>query len=141
MFQKCRKLFRNERKVSKFSQETTPRIRRSSQGGCGRSNISCISISFLVLKFLEKAKFVYRPHRRLWSSFYTLSHRFLVNGWVTGIREFTIRQGLAPRRQTWQRVDWIEYFVFRANFDRYERARTVRTSLAGTSRPHTNCCC
>ena len=85
MFQKCRKLFRNERKVSKFSQETTPRIRRSSQGGCGRSNISCISISFLVLKFLEKAKFVYRPHRCLWSSFYTLSHRFLVNGWVTGI--------------------------------------------------------
>ena len=49
------------------------------------------------------------------------------------VRELTIRQGLAPRRQTWQRVDWIEYFVFRANFDRYERAHTVRTSLAGTS--------
>ena len=56
------------------------------------------------------------------------------------IRELTIREGLAPRRQTWQRVDWIEYFVFRANFDRFERAHTVRTSLAGTSRPHTNCC-
>ena len=59
---------------------------------------------------------------------------------VADNRELTIRQGLAPRRQTWQRIDWIEYFVFRANFDRYERAHTVRTSLAGTSRPHTNCC-
>ena len=59
----------------------------------------------------------------------------------TESRELTIRQGLAPRRQTWQRVDWIEYFVFRANFDRYERAHAVRSSLAGTSRPHTNCCC
>ena len=56
-------------------------------------------------------------------------------------RELTIRQGLAPRRWTSQRVDWIEYFIFRANFDRYERAHTLRTSLAGTSRPRTNCCC
>ena len=52
-------------------------------------------------------------------------------------REITIRQG-AVRRQTGQWVDWIEYFVFRANFDRYERAHTVRTSLARTARPHTN---
>ena len=73
-----------------------------------------------------------------------LLYRFVVEEVTvhnTGIREPTIRQGLAPRRQTWQRVDWIDYFVFRANFDRYERAHTVRTSLAGTSRPRTNCCC
>ena len=59
-------------------------------------------------------------------------------------RELTIRQGLALRRQTWQRVGWIEYFVFHANFDRYERAHTytaARKSLAGTLRPRTNCCC
>ena len=42
-------------------------------------------------------------------------------------RELTIRQGFVPWRQSWQWVDWIEYFVFRANFDRYERANNVRT--------------
>ena len=36
---------------------------------------------------------------------------------------------------------WIEYFVFRANFYRYERAHTVRRSLAATTRPAKHCCC
>ena len=48
-------------------------------------------------------------------------------------RELTIRQGLAPRRQTWQRVDWIVYFVFRANFDRYERAHTDADVFGGNN--------
>ena len=46
-------------------------------------------------------------------------------------REFTIRQGIAPRRQTWQRVDWIEYFVFRTNFDCYERAHAGADVFGG----------
>ena len=33
-------------------------------------------------------------------------------------RELTIRQRFAPRRQTWQWVDWVEYFAFRGIFDR-----------------------
>ena len=58
-------------------------------------------------------------------------------------RELTIRQRFAPRRQTWQWVDWVEYFAFRGIFDRYERTRahTVRTSsrfLAGTTQPRTH---
>ena len=58
-------------------------------------------------------------------------------------RELTIRLRFAPRRQTWQWVDWVEYFAFRGSFDRYERTRahTVRTSsrfLAGTTQPRTH---
>ena len=56
-------------------------------------------------------------------------------------RELTIRQRFAPRQQTKQWVDWVKNLVFRANFYRYERARTVRTSLAVATRPRAHCRC
>ena len=66
---------------------------------------------------------------------FTLGVHLTLGDFVASVnRDLTVRRGLAPRRQTWQWVDCIEYFVFRANFDRY--GTNARTQFGRLWREH-----